>query len=216
MAAPAHAASASESGPRDDILNAAESCFEYFGFRKTTVDDIAKAAGISRTTVYRFFKDRDALLSALVIRHSEDLVSATRAHVEQFSSFEDILVEGMLFQVEYGRKDMFWQLLVSPDYMELANRLLISSAEALAVTMPLWAPLIEAGQERAEVKTDLDPERGCRWIVLANVIAFSRNDLVPEDKDGLRVWIREFVLPAFIIGVSGKKPPRSRRPSSGK
>jgi AcrR family transcriptional regulator len=207
-------ASRPESEPRDDILKAAESCFEYFGFRKTTVDDIAKSAGISRTTVYRFFKDRDALLGALILSHGEDLMSATRAHVEQFSSFEDILVEGMLFQIEYGHKDLFWQLLVSPDYMDIANRLIISSSAALALTTPLWEPLIAAGQERREVKADLDVHDGCRWIVLVNVIAFSRNDLVPDDTDGLRAWIRQFVLPPFTIGVSGKQPARShRRPS---
>jgi AcrR family transcriptional regulator len=212
---PARVESGSDSGPRDEILKAAESCFEYFGFRKSTVEDIAKAAGISRTTIYRFFKDRDALLSALVLRHSEDIVSATRAHVEQFSSFEDILVEGTIFQINFGRNDMFWQLLVSPEHMDMAERLLISSAEVLAITMPLWAPLIEAAQKRGEVRADLDPERGCRWIVLANVIAFSRNDLVPNDEANLRGWIREFVLPAFIIGVD-KKPSRPRRRPSGK
>lgn len=206
----------SESEARDDILKAAESCFEYFGFRKTTVDDIAKSAGISRTTVYRFFKDRDALLGALILNHGEDLMSATRAHVEQFSSFEDILVEGMLFQIEYGHKDLFWQLLVSPEYMDITNRLIISSSSVLALTTPLWEPLIAAGQERREVNADLDVHDGCRWIVLVNVIAFSRNDLVPDDTDGLRAWIKQFVLPPFTIGVSGKKPTRSHLGPSGK
>lgn len=207
-------ASQSSGEPRDDILKAAESCFEYFGFRKTTVDDIAKSAGISRTTVYRFFKDRDALLSALVLSHGEDLMAATRAHVEQFSTFEDILVEGMLFQIEYGRKDLFWRLLVSPEYMDITNRFIISSAATLALTTPLWEPLIAAGQERGEVGADLDVHDGCRWIVLVNVIAFSSNDLVPDGSDGLRAWLRQFVLPPFTIGVSAKQPPRSqRRPS---
>jgi AcrR family transcriptional regulator len=206
----------SESEARDDILKAAESCFEYFGFRKTTVDDIAKSAGISRTTVYRFFRDRDALLGALILNHGEDLMSATRAHVEQFSSFEDILVEGMLFQIEYGHKDLFWKLLVSPEYMDITNRLIISSSSVLALTTPVWEPLIVAGQERREVKADLDVHDGCRWIVLVNVIAFSRNDLVPDDTDGLRAWIRQFVLPPFTIGVSGKKPARSHPRPRGK
>jgi AcrR family transcriptional regulator len=209
-------AARSETELRGDILKAAEHCFEYYGFRKTTVDDIAKSAGISRTTVYRFFKDRDALLGALVLNHGEDLMSATRAHVEKFSSFEDILVEGMLFQIEYGHKDLFWQLLVSPEHMDITNRLIISSSAALALTTPVWEPLIAAGQERGEVNADLDVHDGCRWIVLVNVIAFSRNDLVPDDTDGLRAWIRQFVLPAFTIGVSGKKPVRSRQRPSGK
>jgi AcrR family transcriptional regulator len=188
-------------GPRDQILKAAESCFEYYGFRKTTVDDIAKSAGISRTTVYRFFRDRDALLSALILNHTEDLMSATRRHIDQFSSFEDILVEGMLFQLEHGRKDLFWKLLVSPEYMEIADRLILSSLDVLALTRPLWEPVIEAYQERGEVRADLDVHDACRWIVLVNVMTFSRMDVVPQDDDGLRSWMREFVLPAFLSGL---------------
>lgn len=216
MAAPARAVSEPENGPREEILKAAESCFEYFGFRKTTVEDIAKAAGISRTTVYRFFKDRDALLSALVDRHNADLVSATLRHVEQYSRFEDILVEGVLFQLEWGSKDLFMKLLVSPEYIDIANPMIIGSDAAMELAKPLWEPLIVAGQERGEVRPDLDVRDGCRWIVLVTVISFSRKDLLPDDKEGLRSWVREFVLPAFVIGVSGKKPSRSRTAPSGK
>ena len=221
MAAPARAVSEPENGPREEILKAAESCFEYFGFRKTTVEDIAKSAGISRTTVYRFFKDRDALLSALVDKHNADLVSATLRHIEQYSRFEDILVEGVLFQLEWGSKDLFMRLLVSPEYIDIANPMIIGSDAAMDRAKPLWEPLIAAGQERGEVRADLDVSDGCRWIVLVSVIAFSRKDLLPDDTEGLRSWVREFVLPAFVIGVSGKgvsgkKPARSRRPVSGK
>jgi AcrR family transcriptional regulator len=202
LAAPSRFGSAAEGGPREEILAAAKTCFEYFGFRKTTVEDIAKAVGISRTSVYRFFQDRDALLSALILSHGADLMAATRTHVEQFSTFEDILVEGMLFQIEYGRKDLFWQLLVSPEYMDIASRLIVSSVAALDVTTPLWEPIITEGQHRGEVKADMDVHAGCRWIVLVNVTVFGRSDLVPEDSEGLRSWIRQFALPPFIIGVS--------------
>ena len=35
------------------FLDAAETCFERYGVAKTTMEDIAKMAGVSRPTVYR-------------------------------------------------------------------------------------------------------------------------------------------------------------------
>lgn len=219
MSGPSRTTTESTADIRAGILSAAESCFEYYGFRKTTVDDIAKAAGISRTTVYRWFADRDALLMALIKDHGDELMAATRRHVSQFSAFEDILVEGMLFQIEYGRQDLFWKLLVSPEYMDITSRLILSSEAALDVTRPLWEPLIEEGQRRGDVRPDLDPHEGCRWIVCVNVIVFSRTDVVPEGSDDLRTWIRQFVLPAFTIGTrtesDGSRRPRGQPRTDG-
>ena len=41
------------------LMDAAEECFDRYGVVKTTMDDIAKTAGVSRPTVYRHFDDRD-------------------------------------------------------------------------------------------------------------------------------------------------------------
>src|SRR5436309_989123 len=40
-------------------MDSAESCFDKYGIGKTTMDDIAKMAGVSRPTVYRHFPLRD-------------------------------------------------------------------------------------------------------------------------------------------------------------
>lgn len=61
---------------RSKVLEAARWCFLNFGFSKTSLEDIAKRAGISRTLLYRTFKDKEAIFTAvfahwLVARHSE-------------------------------------------------------------------------------------------------------------------------------------------------
>lgn len=44
---------------RAEILQAARWCFLNFGFAKTSLDDIAKRANISRTLLYKTFKDKE-------------------------------------------------------------------------------------------------------------------------------------------------------------
>jgi TetR/AcrR family transcriptional regulator, transcriptional repressor of aconitase len=43
------------------ITDAARACFLQFGYAKTSMDDIARRAGISRPLVYRAFKNKEAI-----------------------------------------------------------------------------------------------------------------------------------------------------------
>lgn len=66
---------------RDTILQAARWCFLNFGFSKTSLDDIARRASISRTLLYKTFKDKEHIFAAvfehwLVVRHPAALEAA--------------------------------------------------------------------------------------------------------------------------------------------
>ena len=61
---------------RSKVLAAARWCFLNFGFAKTSFEDIARRANISRTLLYRIFKDKEDIFTAvfaewLVARHPE-------------------------------------------------------------------------------------------------------------------------------------------------
>jgi AcrR family transcriptional regulator len=52
---------------RASILTAARWCFLNFGFAKTAFDDIAKRANLSRTLLYRIFKDKEDIYRAVYV-----------------------------------------------------------------------------------------------------------------------------------------------------
>ena len=77
---------------RSKVLEAARWCFLNFGFSKTSFEDIAKRADISRTLLYRIFKDKEDVFTAvfahwLVARHPE----AKRAATGPGSPYERLL-----------------------------------------------------------------------------------------------------------------------------
>jgi hypothetical protein len=89
-----------------------------------------------------------------------------------------------------------------------------------------WQALSESARETVILGTHREVGCRCRWAEISAKVHqgacegveawpmslhFSGNGLEPNDEDRIRI-----VLPALVIGVSGKKPPRSRRPSSGK
>jgi AcrR family transcriptional regulator len=52
------------------ILDAAVVEFEQHGFRRVALDDVARRAGVSRTTIYRRFAGRDELVGAVIDREN--------------------------------------------------------------------------------------------------------------------------------------------------
>ena len=57
---------------RQRILDAAAQCFAASGFSKTTVEEIAAGAGVSKALVYHHFRGKDAVFEELLERTLSD------------------------------------------------------------------------------------------------------------------------------------------------
>jgi AcrR family transcriptional regulator len=56
---------------QEHIIAVAEKIFARFGFRKTTVDEIAKAAGMGKSTLYYYFKSKEEMFAAVIQRDAQ-------------------------------------------------------------------------------------------------------------------------------------------------
>ncbi|MFL6022825.1 MAG: TetR/AcrR family transcriptional regulator [Marmoricola sp.] len=56
------------------ILDAAQRIFEQFGARRANVEDVARAAGVSRSTLYRAYATKDDLLAAVLARQATEFL----------------------------------------------------------------------------------------------------------------------------------------------
>lgn len=50
---------------QESILNSAKKLFLYFGYEKTSIEKIAKEAGISKSNLYNYFKSKDEIFYKL-------------------------------------------------------------------------------------------------------------------------------------------------------
>ncbi|MDP2803154.1 MAG: helix-turn-helix domain-containing protein [Phreatobacter sp.] len=62
----------------DRIRNAALETFLRFGFRKTTMNDIAERAGMSRPALYLLFPNKEAVFRAVIAGMAEDALADIR------------------------------------------------------------------------------------------------------------------------------------------
>src|SRR5579863_3541734 len=74
------------------ILDAAYACFTRHGVRRTTMDDIANAAGMSRAAVYQYVRGKDDAFLQLTKRlHHQALDRARRVAESDAAPAERIL-----------------------------------------------------------------------------------------------------------------------------
>ncbi len=177
-------------------MRAAERCIQRHGIRKTTMDDIAREAGISRPSIYRFFADREELVVALIEEHARALTARTHKFLARQASFEDALVEGLLYLAEHGNRDPFTRFLVAPEESDFGLR--IGSTEtAAALTAEYWDPLLDEAERSGEMRRGLDRRQLHIWLANLGLMFMS---LLTKDKGATatyREMIRALVVPAF-------------------
>lgn len=71
---------------RESILDAAERTFFEKGYERTAMDEIAKAAQLSRALLYVYFKDKSAILRSITLRAGEELHRRFQAAVSTEAS----------------------------------------------------------------------------------------------------------------------------------
>jgi len=82
------------------IIDAALRQFELFGVSRSTMEDIARRAGLARVTLYRRFSGKDALVEAVMQRELRRFLADLDEALAPFDDVDDRLVEGFIFVSE--------------------------------------------------------------------------------------------------------------------
>lgn len=63
---------------RQELLKTASEVILEYGIQKTTLDDIARRAGMAKTSLYYYFKEKDEIVRAIVRNVMKDLLASMR------------------------------------------------------------------------------------------------------------------------------------------
>lgn len=86
---------------RDAILDAAGTLLGRFGYHKTTMDDLAREAGVARRTLYLHFKSKDEIFLERIDRVVARLIEELRAIARSPAPAEDRLRRMLLLRVMF-------------------------------------------------------------------------------------------------------------------
>lgn len=89
---------------RDEILKEARKLFQQFGVKKTTMEDIAKAMGKGKSTLYYYFCSKEEIFDAVVLKEMDEVFSSVKQAVEKEHSAEDKLKAFTLTKIRAVQK----------------------------------------------------------------------------------------------------------------
>jgi AcrR family transcriptional regulator len=171
----------------DRILDAAEQLFTRHDPGSVSMHQIAKAAGCSRATLYRYFENREALRIAYVARETHRLSESIGDRIHDIEDPREKLVAGILTTLRLVRQNPA----LSAWFATTSGPLGAEMAEQSDVITALAAAFV----------TSLDDDhpanvaaRG-RWLVRAitSLLIFPGHDEADE-----RAMLTEFVAPVVV------------------
>ncbi len=154
----------SESGPtpRDGYLDAARECILDVGWRRTTLTEVARRAGVSRMTIYRAWADMPTLLGDLMTREWTNVVAA---QPDPGASAEAI-ADGLVTTARALRENELFVRIVELDPELLLPYLLARRGRSQEAIATLLAERIREGQATGTVRSG-DPDTVARALLLA-------------------------------------------------
>lgn len=150
----------------DRLLDAARSSIMSVGWRRTTLTEVARRAGLSRMTVYRTYPDMDALFGDLMTREWSGVVAEVAALQEQEGGWPERIASGVATIVGAFRDNDLFRRMVDVDPEWLLPYLLDRRGRSQDVVLDLLAVRIAQAQADGQVR-DGDPALLARGIVLA-------------------------------------------------
>lgn len=164
------------------ILDAAARLIEHYGYDKTTVDEIAREAGVSKGAIYLHFKSKEDLFEALILRESERMgerfferLNSDPHGVTVFNIYRYNLVvldESPLMKAIYTRDkrilgDWVQRVRDTPAY-----------SEALNVSVEFVRHFQAAGL----IRRDLDPEAVMYLLMAIRYGTLMLDDITPDEQ----------------------------------
>jgi AcrR family transcriptional regulator len=182
--------------PLDEIVGAARRCFAQYGVEKTTVQDIAREAGIGRTGVYRLGVTRQELTDAAILSRLRELGEQIRPIASRDAPFAEVLLEATIATVDLARSDPELQhLLATTESMSLHRLLTSHTSRMQEFVLDLFAPMLARARTKREIRADVDDDRIVEWLRSVYLMLWLREDLSPDEE---RALLADFVLPSLV------------------
>jgi AcrR family transcriptional regulator len=194
---------ADSTAARTRLIEAADACIDRFGLAKTTLEDVATEANVSRQTIYRYFANRDELLLEALLLELEraELDRSFDVPVEQITTAADvgaIIVESVVQTIETIRETPKLAHLLASE-ADSVRATFSGAAEALfAYHERELRPWFEMAQAAGFMRAELDITEATEWVLRVGLSMLTVDGPVDRDADELRRYLMTYLVPALV------------------
>lgn len=178
---------------RARLLEAAYRCVARLGIERTTMEDVAREAKMSRATVYRWFPGgRDEVISATIVWEVDRFFDRVVGAVEGAPTLAALLEEVLVVAHREVEAHELLQLLLRTEPDRLLPELAGDSGHLLRLVAGFLAPWVDGDQLRADYLARMVLSYATtagRWDLTsrAEVARLVATELVPDTAGGGRI-----------------------------
>ncbi|KGR82718.1 TetR/AcrR family transcriptional regulator [Lysinibacillus odysseyi] len=100
---------------RQEILDAATKSFSLFGYKATTIEQVAKVANVGKGTIYTFFDNKEVLLQEVVVSLIREMKVAMDMAIDPSVSFIDNAHMALMKMLQFREKHVLFAKLVEEE-----------------------------------------------------------------------------------------------------
>ena len=189
---------AEAAGVQERLLDSAEACFARFGLAKTTMEDVAKWAGMSRASVYRYFKNRDELLMGVVEREARRTAEQIEIQLRPIHDPGQYIVEGILVALAEIPERPALSMLFAAEAVGVTTRLLLTSERLVDIALELVLPVIEPARKNGLLRENVEVSAMMEWIFRIIGSYLTVPSALAHSEEEMRVLLRTMLLPALL------------------
>lgn len=156
---------------RNEILDTAERLFVSKGYMKATVNDILQEIGIAKGTFYHYFKSKEEVMDAIIMR----IIHEDVAVAKKIASDSNIPVLDKLFQILMsqvpktgGNKEKMIEQFHQPNNAEMHQKSLV---QAILHLTPILTDVIKQGIKGNIFQTDY-PQETIEFLLASAQVIF--------------------------------------------
>ncbi|MFS0697336.1 TetR family transcriptional regulator [Streptomyces nitrosporeus] len=178
------------------ILDGALEQFTLLGLRRSSVDDVARRAGVSRVTVFRRFRSKDKLVEAVLLRENSRFFRRLDATVAALPTMEERVVEGFVVALRHTRAHPLFGGLLRLEPELVLPYLTVQGGSSLSATVTYLTGHLRRAQQ-AEGRPGEDPQPVAELMVRV-AVSFLLNPagcIEMDDEDQARAFARRYLAP---------------------
>ena len=192
------AARTDDNSTQERILRAAYDCFEQYGIGKTTIENIASRAKVSRPTVYKYYPSKDAILDEISVRETWRVNSEVRRRLVRSDDFAEFLADTLLLVIRLANENVYIRRMV--ESIEFQESVISPSSLMQQLQRTWWTNLFEQARARGEIAADLDIDEIIYWLARAQAMLMLQVASPQIDDAEKRRFIRRFIVQPLLAG----------------
>lgn len=118
----------------EQIIEVSRKLFEKYGYKKVSMDEIAKEAGVTRKTLYSYFKNKEEILKYFLNEEIQNMKAIVEKNEKRRKSFFDALNKTIFELMEYTRNRNFLKIIIE-ESEAFKNPVIIENLKVIDITI---------------------------------------------------------------------------------